>query len=108
MKKVLVTGGTGYIGSHTAVELITAGYDVMIIDNLSNSHAAVIDSIHKITGVRPAFFEFNLCSKSDVTDFFSKNQVDAIVHFAAFKAVGESVQEPLKYYRNNLLSLMNL
>ena len=108
MKKVLVTGGTGYIGSHTAVELIMAGYEVIIIDNLSNSRSEVVDAIQEITGKRPAFYEFDLCNKKDVSDFFAKNQVDAIIHFAAFKAVGESVQEPLKYYHNNLLSLINL
>ncbi len=108
MKKILVTGGTGYIGSHTTVELIMAGYDVIVIDNLSNSRAEVIDAVQKITNVRPAFFEFDLCNKNAVADFFLKNRVDAIIHFAAFKAVGKSVENPLKYYQNNLVSLMNL
>ena len=91
-----------------SAELIQAGYDVIIIDNLSNSHAEVIDAIQKITGVKPAFFDFDLCNKKFVIDLFQKHQVDAIIHFAAFKAVGESVENPLKYYHNNLVSLINL
>jgi len=107
--KILVTGGTGYIGSHTSVELIEDGFDVVIIDNLYNSEAEVIDRIEKITGVRPAFEVFDLCDKSK-TDLFFKNNKDisAIIHFAAYKAVGESVSKPLEYYRNNLVSLINL
>lgn len=105
---ILVTGGMGYIGSHTAVELIAAGYNVIIVDNLSNSHAEVLDAIKAITGVRPTFFEFDLCDKSIVAEFFLKNQFDAVIHFAAFKAVGDSVENPLKYYHNNLVSLINL
>lgn len=107
-KKILVTGGTGYIGSHTVVELQQAGYEVVIIDNLSNSNADVIEGIVKITGKRPVF------DKLDCTDFaamkalFKKYQFDGIIHFAASKAVGESVQQPLMYYRNNLVSLINL
>ena len=107
--KVLVTGGTGYIGAHTTVELLNSGFDVVIIDNLSNSSADVIDGIEKITGKRPLFF------KADCADIsaFSKvseevGDIDAAIHFAAFKAVGESVREPLMYYRNNLQSLINL
>jgi UDP-glucose 4-epimerase len=107
-KKILVTGGTGYIGSHTAVELIAKGYDVFIIDNLSNSHAEVIDSIEKISGVRPYFANIDLNNKSAVNEFLRVHQVDAIIHFAAMKAVGESVEKPLEYYRNNLVSLINL
>jgi UDP-glucose 4-epimerase len=109
MKKILVTGGTGYIGSHTAVELLEAGYEVVIVDNLSNSQADVIDSIEKITGKRPAFENFDLCDKQKVFDLFERHHtISAIIHFAAFKAVGESVEKPLDYYHNNLLSLMNL
>ena len=106
---ILVTGGTGYIGSHTAVELINEGYVVVIVDNLANSTADSLDGIEKITGVRPAFEKFDLCDKPLVEDFFARYpQLKAIIHFAAYKAVGESVDQPLMYYRNNLVSLMNL
>ncbi|MDP3003399.1 MAG: UDP-glucose 4-epimerase GalE [Bacteroidales bacterium] len=108
-KKILVTGGTGYIGSHTSVELIEKGSEVVIIDNLYNSEAEVVDRIHKITGVKPVLEVFDLCDKEKVDGFFSKNKdIAAVVHFAAYKAVGESVNKPLEYYRNNLLSLVNL
>ena len=106
--KVLVTGGMGYIGSHTCVELIAKGYDVYIIDNLSNSHAEVLDSIDRITGVTPFFANSDLNNKSAVNEFLKIHSIDAIIHFAAFKAVGESVAKPLEYYRNNLVSLINL
>ncbi len=108
-KQILVTGGTGYIGSHTVVELQEKGFDVVVVDNLSNSQIEVLDSIEKITGIRPAFEQFDL-SERDLTDaFFQKyNNIEAIIHFAAFKAVGESVQKPLEYYRNNINSLLNL
>jgi UDP-glucose 4-epimerase len=109
MKQILVTGGTGYIGSHTAVELQNAGYEVIIVDNLSNSSIKVLDGIEKITGVRPVFEQFDLTEKDKVDDFFIKYpDVLAIIHFAASKAVGESVEKPLLYYRNNLVSLINL
>lgn len=108
-KKILVTGGTGYIGSHTSVELIEEGFDVIIIDNLYNSEAEVVDRIHKITDVKPVLEVFDLCDKEKVAGFFSKNKdIAAVIHFAAYKAVGESVNKPLEYYRNNLLSLVNL
>ncbi len=108
-KKILVTGGTGYIGSHTVVELQQAGYDVIIVDDLSNSSADVLDNIEKITGIRPAFEQFSLADAAKTDDFFGRNQdIAAIIHFAASKAVGESVQIPLHYYRNNLVSLMNI
>ncbi|WP_066632201.1 UDP-glucose 4-epimerase GalE [Labilibacter marinus] len=108
-KQILVTGGTGYIGSHTVVELQNSGFDVVIVDDLSNSKIEVLDNIEKISGVRPSFEQFDL-SDSVLTDkFFQKyDGIEAIIHFAAFKAVGESVQKPLEYYRNNLNSLMNL
>ncbi|MBT7466574.1 MAG: UDP-glucose 4-epimerase GalE [Bacteroidetes bacterium] len=107
--QILVTGGTGYIGSHTSVELIEKGYEVVIIDNLSNSSIEVLDGIEKITGVRPAFEQFDLCEADKVKSFFQKyTGLKAIIHFAAFKAVGESVDQPLMYYQNNLISLMNL
>ncbi len=108
-KKILVTGGTGYIGSHTAVELINEGFDVVIVDNLYNSEAEVIDRIQKITGVKPLLEVFDLCEKEKVDAFFLRNKdIAAVIHFAAYKAVGESVNKPLEYYRNNLLSLVNL
>jgi len=108
-KKILVTGGTGYIGSHTAVELINDGFDVVIIDNLYNSEAEVADHISKITGVKPHLEVFDLCDKAKTDAFFIKNtDISAVIHFAAYKAVGESVNKPIDYYRNNLLSLVNL
>ena len=108
-KQILVTGGTGYIGSHTVVELQEAGYDVVIVDDLSNSTVDVVDNIEKITGTRPAFEEFNLLDHNRLETFLAKYpNIEAIIHFAAFKAVGESVAKPLNYYRNNLVSLMNL
>ncbi len=108
-KRILVTGGTGYIGSHTAVELILKGYEVVIVDNLSNSRKDVLDGIEDITGVRPAFEQFDLCDQNKLNGFLMNNQdIRAIIHFAASKAVGESVQKPLLYYRNNLQSLLNI
>ena len=109
MKQILVTGGTGYIGSHTTVELQNAGYEVVIIDNLSNSSKDVLDGIDRITGIRPIFEQFDLLEKDKVDVFFAKYpNIEAIIHFAASKAVGESVDKPLLYYRNNLVSLMNV
>lgn len=105
---ILVTGGTGFIGSHTTVELINAGYDVVIVDNLSNSQASVIDGIEEITGVRPAFIEADCCDMAAMEKVFSSYPIKGIIHFAASKAVGESVQKPLLYYRNNIVSLVNL
>lgn len=106
---VLVTGGTGYIGSHTVVELIREGYEVVIVDNLANSTLASLDGIEKICGVRPVFEKFDLCDKERVGEFFRKyKNLKAIIHFAAHKAVGESVEDPLKYYHNNLASLINI
>lgn len=107
--KILVTGGTGYIGSHTVVELLNNDYEVVIVDNLSNSHASVIDQIVKITKKRPVFEEFDLADERATRDFFHRHtDIVGVIHFAAYKAVGESVKEPLKYYRNNLTSLMNI
>ncbi len=108
-KQILVTGGTGYIGSHTVVELQNEGFDVVIVDDLSNSNIDVLDAIEKITGKRPAFEKFNLADREKTNVFFEQyKNIDAVIHFAAYKAVGESVQKPLEYYRNNLVSLMNL
>ena len=108
-KKVIVTGGTGYIGSHTAVELIVDGFEVVIIDNLYNSDITVLDGIQAITGIRPKFYDYDICDRSKLNEVFvAEGRIDAIIHFAAYKAVGESVHRPLDYYRNNLVSLMNL
>lgn len=106
---ILVTGGMGFIGSHTAVELIEAGYNVVIVDDLSNSNIKVLEGIKKITGVLPAFEQIDLKDKDATQTVFEKYpDIDGIIHFAASKAVGESVKEPLLYYRNNVVSLINL
>lgn len=108
-RRILVTGGTGFIGSHTVVELQSLGYDVVIVDNLSNSKESVVDSIEKITGVRPAFEKADCTDLNAMDNIFRKYEgIEAIIHFAASKAVGESVEKPLLYYRNNLVSLINL
>ena len=108
-RTILVTGGTGFIGSHTTVELINAGYNVVIVDNLSNSNADVVDGIEQITGVRPAFEKVDCNDVPALEAVFQKYKgIEGIIHFAASKAVGESVFKPLLYYRNNLNSLMNL
>lgn len=107
--KILVTGGTGYIGSHTTVELQNAGYDVVIIDNLSNSNIEVLDGIEAITGKRPEFMEGDITDMKTVRELFTRFPgIKGIINFAASKAVGESVQKPLLYYRNNLVGLLNL
>ncbi|MEX6627058.1 UDP-glucose 4-epimerase GalE [Tenacibaculum salmonis] len=108
MKKILVTGGLGFIGSHTVVELQNKGFEVVIIDDLSNSKITVLDKVTEITGVKPDFHQLDLRIKSNVTNFFNNNTIDGIIHFAAFKAVGESVQNPLDYYENNIGSLVYL
>jgi UDP-glucose 4-epimerase len=109
MGKILVTGGTGYIGSHTVVELQAAGYEVIVVDDLSNSGIEVLDNIEKISGKKPEFEQFDLSNREKTFDFFMRHpKIEAIIHFAASKAVGESVEKPLHYYRNNLVSLMNL
>lgn len=107
--KVLVTGGTGYIGSHTVVELIQSGFEVVIADDLSNSELSALEGIAKITGVKPHFEKVDLCDRKSVNLLFEKHSdIQSIIHFAASKAVGESVQKPLLYYKNNLLSLIHL
>ena len=107
--KILVTGGTGYIGSHTVVELQAAGYEVVIIDNLSNSNREVLDGIEKISGIRPVFVEADCTDMAALTKLFDENPgINGIINFAASKALGESVQKPLLYYRNNLVTLINL
>lgn len=105
---ILVTGGAGYIGSHTTVELIQAGYDVVIVDDLSNSKATVIDRIEKITGTRPRFYQVNILDEEKLDHIFQTETIEAIIHYAAFKAVGESVQNPIKYYSNNLGGLLSI
>lgn len=106
---IIVTGGTGYIGSHTAVELMEAGYEVLIIDNLVNSRIEVLEGIEKITGKKPLFEKLDLCDGAGVEACFQKYRaIKAVIHFAAYKAVPESVEKPLMYYENNLLSLINL
>ena len=106
---ILVTGGTGFIGSHTTVELQSAGYNVVIVDNLSNSNANVVDGIEKISGICPAFEQADCCDFDAMERIFQKYpDIEGIIHFAASKAVGESVEKPLKYYRNNIVSLVNL
>jgi UDP-glucose 4-epimerase len=107
MAKILVTGGLGFIGSHTVVELINAGHEAVIVDDLSNSSAVVLDGIERITGTRPSFYRIDLKSKTEVQQFFSShNDLGGIIHFAAYKAVGESVAKPLEYYENNIGSLV--
>lgn len=109
MSKILVTGGTGYIGSHTVVELHKAGYIPVIVDNLSNSNIKILDQIEKITGSKPEFHQFDLCDAAQTKTFVENNpDIKGVIHFAASKAVGESVQQPLKYYHNNFFSLINL
>jgi UDP-glucose 4-epimerase len=109
MQTILVTGGTGYIGSHTAVELINAGFNVIIADNLSNSEIEVLDGIQKITGSKPDFYEIDFSDETSSALFFKQlPKLHAVIHFAAYKAVGESVENPLKYYRNNLNSTINI
>lgn len=105
---ILVTGGTGFIGSHTCVELIDAGYDVIIIDNLSNSKKEVVGYINQITNKEVKFYEADVCDKEILRKIFKDNKIDAVIHFAGYKAVGQSVSKPLMYYRNNLDSTLSL
>ena len=107
--KVLVTGGLGFIGSHTAVELIQAGYEVVIVDDLSNSQLFILDNIKKITGILPVFYRVNMLEKENLVKVFAaEKNITAVIHFAASKAVGESVVKPIKYFKNNLFSLITL
>lgn len=107
-KKIAVTGGLGYIGSHTVVALQEAGFDVVIIDDLSNSELFVLDRITQITGVKPDFHQIDLKDSEKVNKFFSQQKIDGLIHFAAYKAVGESVEKPLMYFRNNIIGLLNV
>jgi UDP-glucose 4-epimerase len=106
--KILVTGGAGYIGSHTVVELINKGFDPIVVDNLSNSRMEAIAAIKKITGKEFTFINVDLCDLTKTNAIFDAHKISAVIHFAAYKAVGESVEDPLKYYHNNLVSLINL
>ena len=109
MGKILVTGGTGFIGSHTVVELVNAGYEVVLVDDFSNSNKKILTQLETITGQKPDFTELDLCDEVKVKEFVAGHpDITGVIHFAAFKAVGESVQKPLKYYRNNFYSLINL
>ncbi len=108
METVLLTGGLGYIGSHTAVELIREGFRVVILDNLYNSSLRILDRIETITGVRPAFYQADACSPAETERVFAENEIAAVIHFAGYKAVGESVAKPLMYFRNNLDSALTV
>ncbi|MEG0176807.1 UDP-glucose 4-epimerase GalE [Anaerorhabdus sp.] len=108
MKTILVTGGTGYIGSHTCVELINAGYDVVVLDNLYNSKKVVLDRIETITGKKPKFYEVDILDRAGLDKVFGENKIDAVIHFAGYKAVGESCVIPLTYYKNNISGSVNL
>lgn len=107
-KKILVTGGLGYIGSHTVVTLQNAGFEVIVIDDLSNSELFILERITQITGIKPSFHQIDLKATDSVDAFFQNNKIDGVIHFAAHKAVGESVEKPLMYFKNNLLGLLNV
>ena len=100
--KILVTGGTGYIGSHTCVELINSGHEVIIVDNLYNSSIDVLEKIEMITGIKPKFYQVDILDKANLEKVFAENDFNAVIHFAGYKAVGESVAIPLTYYENNI------
>lgn len=105
---ILVTGGAGYIGSHTVVQLLNDNYEVVIVDDFSNSHPTVLDRIEELTGKEVSFYELNLLDKEALTEVFEENDIEAVIHFAGFKAVGESVSKPLKYYHNNITGTLIL
>ena len=107
-RTVLLTGGAGFIGSHTAVQMIEAGYEVVIADDLSNSERSVVERIGEITGTIPIFYECDVAHKASLEQIFREHKIDGVVHFAGFKAVGESVEKPLAYYRNNLDTTLTL
>ena len=106
--KILVTGGTGYIGSHTVVELVKNGYEPIIVDNLINSKESVLGNIEKICGVYPKFYKADICDEEALEKIFSENEIGAVIHFAGLKAVGESVAKPLEYYTNNIFGTLTL
>ena len=105
---ILVTGGAGFIGSHTCVEMLNSGKDVVVIDNLDNSSAESIKRVEKITGKRISFYENDVCDKEALRKIFKNESIEAVIHFAGLKAVGESVREPIRYYDNNLISTLSL
>lgn len=106
--KILVTGGTGYIGSHTVVELVKNGYEPIVVDNLINSKESVLDKIASVCGVRPKFYKDDICDEAALEKIFSENEIEAVIHFAGLKAVGESVAKPLEYYSNNIFGTLTL
>ena len=106
--RILVTGGAGYIGSHTCVELLNAGYDVVVVDNLYNASEKALDRVEKITGKKVVFYNADIRDKQAMNDIFDKEKVDAVIHFAGLKAVGESVVKPIEYYENNIAGTLNL
>ncbi len=105
---ILVTGGAGYIGSHTCVELLTAGYDVVVVDNLYNSSEKALERVEKITGRKVKFYEADLLDQPALKEVFDKEDIDSVIHFAGLKAVGESVRKPLEYYHNNITGTLIL
>ena len=105
---ILITGGTGYIGSHTAVKLLEQNEEIIILDNLCNSKKDVLDSIEKITGRRPKFSQTDLLDTNKLNRVFQQNQIDCVIHFAGLKSIGESIEEPLKYFNNNITGTVNL
>ena len=105
---ILVTGGAGYIGSHTVVKLLERGDKVVIVDNLVNAHPNVLERIEQITGRTPIFFDYDICDKTSLDEVFDQYHPDAVIHFAGLKAVGESVEQPIRYYQNNLESTLSL
>jgi UDP-glucose 4-epimerase len=107
-KNIAVTGGAGYIGSHAVIQLIEEGFDVIIIDNLSRSDQRLLEGLRKISGINIPFYKIDCTNYSELEEIFTDNQIDAVIHFAAYKAVGESVEKPLEYYENNVLSLITL
>ena len=106
--KILVTGGAGYIGSHTCVELLNEGYDVVVMDNLYNSSEKALDRVEQITGKKVTFYKTDMLDREGVKEIFDKENIDAVIHFAGLKAVGESVQKPLEYYYNNVTGTLVL
>ena len=106
--KVLVTGGAGYIGSHTSIVLLDKGYDVVVVDNLCNSKRVAVDRIQELSGKQVSFYEYDVCCEEQLREVFQKEKIDAVIHFAGLKAVGESVAIPLRYYENNLISTLTL
>ena len=106
--RILVTGGAGYIGSHTCVELLNAGYDVVVVDNLYNSNKKAIDRVEEITGKKVTFYEDDICDAAAMNKIFDQEKIDAVIHFAGLKAVGESVSKPMEYYQNNIGGTLTL